>query len=80
MSTTSNDIYDERISCLHCKRKFKPTRLQKHQSACVSASRRRPTFDSKRKRFPQLDHSISKSQIQKTKRSPLKIEHPSSKW
>lgn len=42
---------DDRVECRYCGRKFASDRIDKHESICASASRKRKTFDSKKQRI-----------------------------
>ena len=66
-----------RAVCRHCKRKFTLERIEKHQSACENASKKRPLFDMIKKRIPYLSET---SQKITTKRNSIKLIYPNSKW
>ena len=41
---------DNRISCLHCKRLFNSSRIEKHENACAKSQKKRVLFDTKKQR------------------------------
>ena len=48
----NDDIQDKdnRISCLHCKRLFNSSRIEKHENACAKSQKKRVLFDTKKQR------------------------------
>lgn len=44
-------VADDRVECAYCGRKFASDRIDKHESICASASRKRKKFDSKKQRI-----------------------------
>jgi len=75
----SFDSEEERHPCSYCKRKFWPSRLEKHEKACEFASKKRPIYDIKRKRLPLLDQSYSRS-VSTSKRAGLNPKYKDKKW
>ena len=63
--------------CKHCKRKFALDRIEKHQSACENASKKRPLYDMLKKRIPFLSDTNERLS---TKRNSIKLIYPNSKW
>lgn len=66
-----------RATCKFCSRKFTLERIDKHESACKNAVKKRPLFDMLKKRIPFLDET---KKAVTTKRSSIKLKYPNSKW
>lgn len=80
---------DDRVECRYCGRKFASDRIDKHESICASASKKRKKFDSKKQRiagteaaqFQRSANQKSKGRAQDTGRELIggvpkyKVEH-----
>jgi zinc-finger of a C2HC-type len=64
--------------CKYCKRKFTAERIEKHQDACKTASKKRPLYDMLKKRTPFFSETTSNKMS--TKRASIKLIYPNSKW
>lgn len=69
---------DHRVTCRYCRRRFMIERIEKHQIACETASRKRPLFNMTKQRLPNIYECTERSHS--VSRYSLKLQYPNSKW
>lgn len=70
---------DDKLPCRYCKRRFFKERIEKHENACQNASKKRPVFDIKCKRAPNLVYPVLK-RSNSIRKPTTRLNFPDSKW